>query len=892
MAFNFISPSTKFATQDLSVVSAALGITTLGLVGETTQGPAFQSTFIANMNQFRSQFGGLSNKRLPNGNLKYLLPYYASSYLSQSNQMYVTRILGLSGYQAGPAWGLTLSAALNPATSGVTLTTTGNTTFTGSTFLGQTITAQTGITQNIPLVYTKIQGTTQFTGVSTNFIINNLVFISGQGYSGQTSYTAITYSGTSYSQYENLFLGNIRSRGTYNANSLAYQATGVTISLGTALNNMLGTFTLSATGYAGTYAYTATLNPNLASYLPNVVGSSSKDKNTQIFVEDVYPDLINWLAYNNYGYGINATLIEYDTSANGLFATQYTAPQTPFIVSELRGSSLTRLFYFESIPDGNSANKLFKISFQNIDPSTGNFDIIIRAFGDTDANPVILESYSNCNLIKTSNQFVGSQIGDNNINFPNQSDYVYIVWDNFDTLDQTAFPAGFEGYNFRSYGPGNTVGSTAQTPTIQYKTSYLSTDKLSRTYLGISERAYDTASIGTGFNPDFFKFYGNLSAAGIVKTKGFHLDSGATGTYYEGSTYIGQFITGYDQFQTAYDTQNPANGYYNIQTRKFTLAPYGGFDGWDIYENGRTNTAAYATGGIYHVANNDFDAYSAAINTFSNPDDTVINLFATPGIDWSNNLALVNIAIDLIENVRKDSFYVIDAPYLPNTTAMAQDYAELLSTTSIDSNYSATYAPWIQFKDNDNNVNIYIPATGEVMKNAGLTDNVAYPWFAIAGQTRGLVNSPQPVRKVNLSERDTLYAARINPIAFSSTVGTDIMGQKTLQVKNSQLNRVNVRRLLLYLQQMIAQISASLLFEQNDSILTTQFLNKLNPLLNSVVVNRGLSDYKIEYQSINTPESMAQNQLYFNLYLKPIGALEFVGITFIISPAGASFQNV
>ena len=392
MAFNFISPSTKFATQDLSVVSAALGITTLGLVGETTQGPAFQSTFIANMNQFRSQFGGLSNKRLPNGNLKYLLPYYASSYLSQSNQMYVTRILGLSGYQAGPAWGLTLSAALNPATSGVTLTTTGNTTFTGSTFLGQTITAQTGITQNIPLVYTKIQGTTQFTGVSTNFIINNLVFISGQGYSGQTSYTAITYSGTSYSQYENLFLGNIRSRGTYNANSLAYQATGVTISLGTALNNMLGTFTLSATGYAGTYAYTATLNPNLASYLPNVVGSSSKDKNTQIFVEDVYPDLINWLAYNNYGYGINATLIEYDTSANGLFATQYTAPVTPFIVSELRGSSLTRLFYFESIPDGNSANKLFKISFQNIDPSTGNFDIIIRAFGDTDANPVILEN--------------------------------------------------------------------------------------------------------------------------------------------------------------------------------------------------------------------------------------------------------------------------------------------------------------------------------------------------------------------------------------------------------------------------------------------------------------------------------------------------------------------
>ena len=120
--------------------------------------------------------------------------------------------------------------------------------------------------------------------------------------------------------------------------------------------------------------------------------SSSKDKNTQIFVEDVYPDLINWLAYNNYGYGINATLIEYDTSANGLFATQYTAPVTPFIVSELRGSSLTRLFYFESIPDGNSANKLFKISFQNIDPSTGNFDIIIRAFGDTDANPVILEN--------------------------------------------------------------------------------------------------------------------------------------------------------------------------------------------------------------------------------------------------------------------------------------------------------------------------------------------------------------------------------------------------------------------------------------------------------------------------------------------------------------------
>src|ERR1017187_2210181 len=117
----FVSPGIYTSEKDLTFITSQVGVTTLGLVGETTQGPAFQPIFISNYGEFQTFFGGLNATIVAaNGAPLYELPYIAKSYLSQSNQLFVTRVLGFSGYKAGLAWAITLNGALNSATSGST----------------------------------------------------------------------------------------------------------------------------------------------------------------------------------------------------------------------------------------------------------------------------------------------------------------------------------------------------------------------------------------------------------------------------------------------------------------------------------------------------------------------------------------------------------------------------------------------------------------------------------------------------------------------------------------------------------------------------------------------------------------------------------------------------
>jgi phage tail sheath protein FI len=119
------------------------------------------------------------------------------------------------------------------------------------------------------------------------------------------------------------------------------------------------------------------------------------------------------------------------------------------------------------------------------------------------------------------------------------------------------------------------------------------------------------------------------------------------------------------------------------------------------------------------------------------------------------------------------------------------------------------------------------------------------------------------------------------------------MGQKTLLLKESALNRVNVRRLLLQIKVLIANIASRLLFEQNDQTTIDQFLTKATPVLDSIKRERGLYEFRIVMDdSNNTPETRDRNELYGEIYLKPARSLEFIGITFTITPSGASFDDL
>jgi phage tail sheath protein FI len=287
--------------------------------------------------------------------------------------------------------------------------------------------------------------------------------------------------------------------------------------------------------------------------------------------------------------------------------------------------------------------------------------------------------------------------------------------------------------------------------------------------------------------------------------------------------------------------------------------------------------------------NSDYYAYLDAINTFANPEAVDINVFATPGINFRDHSSLVNQAIDMIENDRADSLYIMNSPNITGTTAAADVVGEL-DTVSIDSNYSATYWPWIQVRDTDNATQLYIPPTGEVLKNIALTDNVSYPWFAVAGYSRGLVNAIKATKKLTLDERDELYKNRINPIATFSDTGTIIWGNKTLQVRESALDRINVRRLLLRARKLISAVAVRLLFEQNDEQVRQEFLRLVNPILDSIKKERGLYEFKVTVSS--DPEDIDANTLRGKIYIKPTRSLEFIDVEFVITPTGASFENI
>jgi phage tail sheath protein FI len=253
----------------------------------------------------------------------------------------------------------------------------------------------------------------------------------------------------------------------------------------------------------------------------------------------------------------------------------------------------------------------------------------------------------------------------------------------------------------------------------------------------------------------------------------------------------------------------------------------------------------------------------------------------------------------MIEFERADSLYITTTPdynlFLPTTTGQdgliyPTEAVDNLDTAGIDSNYTATYYPWVLTRDTVNNTQIYIPATAEVTRNLALTDNIAFPWFAAAGYTRGIVNSVKARKKLTQEDRDTLYVGRINPIATFSDVGTVIWGNKTMQIKESALDRINVRRLLLQARKLISAVAVRLLFEQNDNKVRQDFLDSVNPILDSIRRDRGLIDFRVTVS--NTPEDLDSNTLTGKIFLKPTRALEYIDIEFVITPTGASFDDV
>lgn len=799
----FVSPGVYTSEKDLTFVTRQVGVTTLGLVGETTKGPAFQPIFVSDFNEFKSFFGGLDATKVKDtGYPKYELPYVAKSYFTKSNQLYVTRVLGFSGYDAGPSWAITAD--------------------------------------------------------------NDEV------------------------------IAIIRSRASYDSSETAvFQVTGTSLSIGGTTGyttNAKADFILSGTSTTGVFSYTVSFDSTNKNFISRVLGTDPQNGLSPIYVEDIYSNRLSNGIDSLEISGLSASIVSLGQRFND-YKTEYRPATSPYIVSEVNGNVIKKLFRFITISDGNTANSEIKISIANIKPDAKEFDVQIRSFYDTDASPSFLEKYSRCTMDPTSDNFIGRRIGTLDGFYSSKSNYVLVELDE-DEDTSSSFPAGFTGVPTLVF-----TGSTVA-PTISYNQTYGTYAKIRKIYLGVSDTV--------GIDQNFFNFKGTDVSVTSGVTAGFHMDVDASGATLNGYT----FVTGDSNLQNDSQLSLSGNSYDKLYSRKFTLAPFGGFDGWDVYRTSRTNTDTYTLGGTKSTlalasgaieskvlttsdlgSSSDYYAYFEAIRTLNNPEAININVLATPGIDIFNNSNLVENTIEMVEEERCDSIYVVTIPDYENGEVLTvDDVVERLDNTGIDSSYTTTYWPWVQVNDTDNNVLIYLPPTRDVCRNIALTDNVSFPWFAVAGVQRGDVDAVKARVKLTLEQRDTLYEGRINPVATFSSEGVKIWGNKTLQVKDTALNRLNVRRLLLQARKLISAVSIRLLFEQNDEIVRNQFKSLVNPILENIRSERGLVDFRIEVDS--TPESIDRNELNGRIFIKPTRALEFITVEFVVMNTGASFDDV
>ena len=341
---------------------------------------------------------------------------------------------------------------------------------------------------------------------------------------------------------------------------------------------------------------------------------------------------------------------------------------------------------------------------------------------------------------------------------------------------------------------------------------------------------------------------------------------------------------------------------------RFTIPMFGGFDGLDIKNMDPFTSATFAMGSApSETTSYSFFTIKRAIDSVADPEVVEMNLAAIPG---QTQEGLTTHLVRTCED-RGDALAVID---LPDSFRPREDSTELnrlntpstittlingLRSRNLNSSYGCAYYPWVRARDTINGSFLWLPPSVAAIGTFSSSQRRTQVWFAPAGFNRGgLTEGSAGVPVVDVAhqlrrkDRDDLYAANINPIAKFPAEGVVIFGQKTLQVTPSALDRINVRRLMIFVKKRISQIAAGLLFDPNVQQTWKRFTAQVNPFLADVKTNFGLSDYRVVLDdTTTTPDLVDRNILYAKIFLKPTRAIEFIAIDFNITRTGASFDD-
>jgi len=214
-----------------------------------------------------------------------------------------------------------------------------------------------------------------------------------------------------------------------------------------------------------------------------------------------------------------------------------------------------------------------------------------------------------------------------------------------------------------------------------------------------------------------------------------------------------------------------------------------------------------------------------------------------------------------------------------------------------NTSYGCTYYPWVQINDTAASTRVWVPPSTIAMGVLAASAARAELWFAPAGFNRGGLsrgsaglNVINVIEKLTADQRDDLYEVNINPIASFPAEGIVVFGQKTLQATPSALDRINVRRLMIYLRKQITIIANGILFDPNTQITWNRFTNQVVPFLTSIKQRFGLSDFRVVLdESTTTADLIDRNIMYAKILLKPTRAIEFIALDFVITRTGVEF---
>ena len=281
-------------------------------------------------------------------------------------------------------------------------------------------------------------------------------------------------------------------------------------------------------------------------------------------------------------------------------------------------------------------------------------------------------------------------------------------------------------------------------------------------------------------------------------------------------------------------------------------------------------------------------------------------LMGSAAYDISTAQALANKLISVAE-LRKDAIAFI-SPYrgAALTDTSSQTAVNVNSAADITNNVISFYAPvtsssyavfdsgYKYMYDRFSNTFRYVPLNGDIAGLCARNDINNFPWYSPAGTTRGaILNAVKLAYNPTKSQRDRLYSNRINPIVFSPGAGIILFGDKTGLAKASAFDRINVRRLFVYLENAISQAAKDALFEFNDEITRTNFVNTIEPFLRDVQAKRGIFDYVVICdETNNTAAVIDNNEFVADIYIKPARSINFIGLNFIATKTGVDFEEV